>query len=447
MKLISYALIAILSTSFLLWLGADQTIFNSSNFWILRKSIIYGSGIIAIIVMSFCILFSIRQFFSDSFLGGLDKRYKLHKWLGISGFVVAVIHWLTIEIPKWLVGFNLLTKPIKNKNKIDEVQSWIVSFVEAQENIAEDIAEWAFYAFVILVIIMLSKRISYKKARQSHKFIIIVYLVLVYHSVILMKINDWLTPLGIFLIFILAIGTVSALIALFGKIGHSKKACGQISKLKYYTDNKVLAVTVKLLTQWEGHSAGQFAFVTFDKKEGPHPFSITSNWGDEGEITFKIKQIGDYVSTLPERLEIGGSVIIEGPYGNFKFDIGSTKQQQIWIAGGIGIAPFLSKLDSLVATKENKPNITLYYSTNMPDDEFIQQLIQRSNRAGITLHIINTQQRAVLTPEEVSTSINNFTTTDVWFCGPEKFGYMLKLYFIKQGLSKNDFHQELFDMR
>ncbi len=79
MKSIHYALIAILTTSLALWLGTEHALPTPLNFWPLRKSIIYGSGIIAIIAMSFGTLLAIRQFFSDSFLDGLDKRYKLHK--------------------------------------------------------------------------------------------------------------------------------------------------------------------------------------------------------------------------------------------------------------------------------------------------------------------------------------------------------------------------------
>ncbi|MDX2319271.1 MAG: ferric reductase-like transmembrane domain-containing protein [Moritella sp.] len=443
MKSIHYALIAILTASLALWLGTEHSLSTPLSFWPLRKSIIYGSGIIAIIAMSFATLLAIRHFFSDSFLDGLDKRYKLHKWLGIAGFVAAVTHWLFIKAPKWLVDLDILIKPIKNKHGNGETLSWLANFFDYQRHFAKDIGEWAFYALIILVLLMLSKKITYKLARQSHKLMPVVYLVLVYHSIVLMKMADWFTPLGIFLTLALAAGSISALISLFGKIGRSKQAHGQISTLQHYTDNKVLAVTIKLTTPWSGHDAGQYAFVTFDKKEGPHPFSITSSWDDSGEISFNIKQIGDYVNTLPHSLNVGDKVIVEGPYGNFNID--SDKQQHIWIAGGIGIAPFLSKLDSLVS--QHQPDITLFYTTNMPDEAFIQQLNDRCEQAGVTLHIINTKQRSVLTAEEISAVINNIHSTDVWFCGPAKFGNILKSHFIKQGLSKHDFHQEAFDMR
>ncbi|WP_017220852.1 ferredoxin reductase family protein [Moritella dasanensis] len=444
MKSIHYALIAILTTSLALWLGTEHALSTPLHFWPLRKTIIYGSGIIAIIAMSFGTLLAIRQFFSDSFLDGLDKRYKLHKWLGIAGFVAAVTHWLFIKAPKWLVDLDILIKPIKNKHGNGESLSWLANFFDYQRHFAKDIGEWAFYALIILVLLMLSKKITYKLARQSHKLMTVVYLVLVYHSVVLMKIADWVTPMGIFLMLVLVAGSVSALISLFGKVGSAKQAHGQISTLQHYTDNKVLAVTIQLTTPWSGHDAGQYAFVTFDKKEGPHPFSITSSWGDSGDISFNIKQIGDYVNTLPSSLAVGDDVIVEGPYGNFNID--SDKQQHIWIAGGIGIAPFLSRLDSL-ANQENTPDITLFYTTRMPDDAFIKQVNNRCERAGVTVHIINTKQRSGLTAAEIAAVVNNFSTTDVWFCGPAKFGNILKSHFVKAGLSRHDFHQELFDMR
>jgi predicted ferric reductase len=444
MKSIHYAFIAILTTSLALWLGTEHVLSTPLQFWPLRKTIIYGSGIIATIAMSFSTLLAIRHFFSDSFLDGLDKRYKLHKWLGIAGFIAAVTHWLFIKAPKWLVDLELLIKPIKNKHGNGESLSWLGNFFDYQRHFAKDIGEWAFYALIILVLMMLSKKITYKLARQSHKLMPVFYLVLAYHSLVLMKMADWFTPLGIFLMLVLVVGSISACIALLGKIGHSKQAHGEISALQHYTDNKVLAVTIKLTTPWPGHDAGQYAFVTFDKKEGPHPFSITSSWDDNGEIGFNIKQIGDYVNTLPHSLAIGDNAVVEGPYGNFNLDSG--KQQHIWIAGGIGIAPFLSQLDNLI-DQQQQTDITLFYTTNMPDEAFIQQLHERCERAGVTLHIINTNQRGVLTAAEIATAINHYPTTDVWFCGPAKFGHVLKSYFVKAGLSQHDFHQEAFDMR
>ena len=44
---------------------------------------------------------------------------------------------------------------------------------------------------------------------------------------------------------------------------------------------------------------------------------------------------------------IGQPVTVEGPYGRFTFDDGA--ERQIWIGGGIGIAPFVARMKALAA--------------------------------------------------------------------------------------------------
>jgi predicted ferric reductase len=66
--------------------------------------------------------------------------------------------------------------------------------------------------------------------------------------------------------------------------------------------------------RWKGHDAGQFAFVTFDRKEGKHPFTIASAWDPVARrITFISKALGDYTKFLPDRLKTGAEAIVEGP--------------------------------------------------------------------------------------------------------------------------------------
>jgi predicted ferric reductase len=51
--------------------------------------------------------------------------------------------------------------------------------------------------------------------------------------------------------------------------------------------------------------------VTLHADEGP-PYTITSAWQDDGQITFIIKALGDYTATLAERVQVGDVVRIEG---------------------------------------------------------------------------------------------------------------------------------------
>ena len=444
MKPIHYTFVAMMLVISGIWLATEHAQSTLIEFWSMRKSLIFETGIIATAAMSIAVLFAIRHFFSDSFLDGLDKRYRLHKWLGIVAVVASVAHWLTKNAPKWLIDFGLLTRPIKNKLINEQPVSWFYEFIDFQKHFAKDIGEWIFYLFVILSLLILIKKVPYKQARQSHKLMSVVYLAIAYHSFILMDIEDWATPVGVMIALLLLLGSCAALISLFGKLGYGKKTYGKISELRNYKDNKVLAVTIKPTSPWAGHKPGQFAFATFDKKEVAHPFSIASDWTEQKDITFKIKQIGDYVNTLSSTLLIGQEVVIEGPYGNFNFT--SDKIHQIWIAGGIGIAPFFSKLQQ--ATEGGKQqNVDLFYTTSMADVDFINKLKTLAERSGIRLHIIDTSKQGYLTAQTVDSFIGELNATDFWVCGPEKLGDALKTYFVEKGLHHSNFHQELFSMR
>ena len=88
-------------------------------------------------------------------------------------------------------------------------------------------------------------------------------------------------------------------------------------------------------------TAGQFAFVRFEG--GPtreqHPFTISMAPAD-GQLRFSIKASGDYTRDLQQHLAAGSVARIEGPYGRFDYRSGTSRQ--LWIAGGIGITPFLA---------------------------------------------------------------------------------------------------------
>ncbi len=444
MKPIHYAFLTTMLVISGLWLMTPHAQSTIPEFWSIRKALIFETGIIATAAMSITLILAIRQFFSDSFLDGLDKRYRLHKWLGISAFTAMVAHWLIKNAPKWLVDLDLLTKPIKNKVPSDQAVSWFYEFTDFQRHFAKDVGEWTFYLLVALTLLILIKKVPYKLARKSHKLMAVAYLGVAYHSFILMKIEDWSTPAGVLIAVLLLLGTLGSLISLLNKVGDSRKTYGQISELRHYKDNKVLAVTIRPTTPWKGHKPGQFYFVTFDKNEGAHPFSAVSDGKDQKGISFNIKQIGDYVNTLPDVLSVGQEAIIEGPYGNFNFD--SNKSHHVWVAGGIGIAPFVSKLEQL-ALDNTKNDIDLFYTTAMPDEDFITKLQALAKNANVRLHITITTQQGYLTAKTIESYINDMNATDFWFCGPAKLGDILKSHFIENNLHHSDFHQELFEMR
>ena len=94
---------------------------------------------------------------------------------------------------------------------------------------------------------------------------------------------------------------------------------------------------------------GQFAMVYIEAKDGwhRHPFTIASA-PHEDVVRVTVKALGDYTSRLQELIEPGMPAVIGGPHGRFSHWKGTDRQ--VWIAGGVGVAPFLSWLRALDGT-------------------------------------------------------------------------------------------------
>lgn len=425
-----------------LWLIADPIFVNDYNFFALRNAMMNYTGVIGIGVMSIAMILAIRPALFDSWFGGLDKSYRLHKWLGITALIISITHYLWANGPKWAVGLGLLARP--ERHKPPEESLTILRFFQEQRGLAEGIGEWAFYGAVILMVLALVKWFPYKYFFKTHRIIAIAYLMLVLHSIVLMDFSYWGEFIGPVMAVLTAGGVVGALFSLTRSIGVRRRFQAEIDDLEFHPDNKILKVSLNLKDRWPGHRAGQFVFLTFDENEGPHPFTISSSWHMDGRLVFMIKGLGDYTRQLPDKLKTGDSVLVEGPYGQFNFQ--GEKENQIWVAGGIGITPFISRMQDLAKSPQQK-QIDLFYSTDMPDDSFLESVIKGAKQSNINLHLMTPKTHGRVSTDLITQEVPEWKKADVWFCGPASFGESIKKGFDLLGLGAENFHQELFEMR
>jgi predicted ferric reductase len=443
MKRIKLAYVFVVTGLALLWLVAEMDFQGPYEFFAIRSSLVNFTGIIGMGVMSVGMMLALRPVRAEPYLGGLDKIYRLHKWLGVTGLVFSVIHWLWAQGPKWAVGWGWLERPARHGVPADAGNA-LLAFFRSQKGLAETIGEWSFYAAVVLIVLALLKRFPYRHFFNTHRLLAIVYLFLVFHSAVLMKPAYWTSAVGPVMGLLMAGGVMAAFVSLFGRVGHRRRAVGIIEELVYHKANRVLKVVIQLKERWAGHKAGQFAFVTFDRSEGPHPFTISSAWQGDGQLHFHIKELGDYTAKLPDVLKVGDLATVEGPYGCFDFI--SDKPRQIWVAGGIGITPFIARLEALQNRKDHAP-VDLFFSTNAPDESFIASLQHLAEHARVRLHTLVTRRDGFLDAEQVCRAVPEWKDADVWFCGPAAFGQGLRRALVARGLCNDDFHQELFSMR
>ena len=167
MKNIKLALVFILAGLSLLWWWADPLLVEGNTFFAVRSIAVNYSGVLAMGVMSIAMILALRPVALEPLFGGMDKAYRLHKWLGIAGLSIGVVHWLWAKGTKWAVGWGWLEKPARGPRPEQTVE--IFRFFQEQRGLAETIGEWAFYAFVVLAAIALSKRFPYRRFVQSHR--------------------------------------------------------------------------------------------------------------------------------------------------------------------------------------------------------------------------------------------------------------------------------------
>ncbi|PMS27442.1 ferric reductase [Paraburkholderia rhynchosiae] len=445
MKNIGLSYLLLLTGLALLWLIAESSSPGSSGFRALQLSMINLTGILAIGCMSAGIFIAIRPTSVERFLGGLDKMYRLHKWLGISALLLSTVHWLSAKSPNWLIGLGWMQRPSRDPGLSRAVvPSGLLRILDAQHGLAKGIGEWAFYATVAIVVVALLKAFPYRHFFKMHRLLAVVYPLLAFHAVVLMKHSYWTTALGPAIALLIFMALLATSVLLLRLVGRTRRAAGHIENLVHYRDMRVLSIVIKLKDHWLGHAAGQFAFVTFNRDEGAHPFTISSAWHDDGKVRFHIKSIGDYTEQLPAVLKAGDQVSVEGPYG--RFDFRSDKQRQIWIAGGIGITPFLARMQAR-ERHSDKHAVDLFFSTNAMDEEFAREVDQLAIAASVRLHVLISGRDDRLTGQRLREIVPDWMCSDVWFCGPASFGRSLRQDLIAHGLAHQDFHQELFDMR
>lgn len=427
-----------------LWWWTDTTAWSTlPGVFSWRTGLLQCSGVLGIGVMSLAMVLAARPAWFESPLGGLDKMYRLHRWLGISGLGLAVSHWLLARGPPWAVGRGWLERPARGLRPAlpeGSLQLWL----STHRDLAEGAGAVAFYALVLLTVLALIKHFPYRYFVKTHRLLAVAYLVLVGHSVVLLRFDSWSGLLGPVLGLLMLAGTVAAVLVLVNRGAARHQRVGEVVAVRQHERLDVLEVDIQLQGRWAGHKPGQFAFVTLHADEGAHPFTISSDWRNDGRLTFIIKALGDYTRTLAHRTRVGDAVKVEGPYGRFNFQ--GTQPHQIWVGAGIGITPFVARMKALARAGDGK-DIDLFHTTTVLDPQVMSLLEKDASDARVTLHVLWDPRDGLLTAAKVAAQLPGWRDADVWFCGPSAFGLALKKDLVTMGLPAARFHQELFEMR
>ncbi|WP_161635252.1 ferredoxin reductase family protein [Aquimarina macrocephali] len=374
---------------------------------------VFSSWVVTVFAFNF--LMATRAKWVEKLFGGLDKMYLIHRRSGVIAVVLLLLHF--IVVPRDLVEFNP-GKPL------------------------------GFYAFILIILgVILSavpffkRKIPYHKWINIHKLMGSFYVLAVIHG---LMVNSLIKELPITRVYVFGMSFIGIaawfyrafLFNLFNK------------KLKYTIKtvqnlgHGITEIIMKTKADKLEYSAGQFAFFNFPSisKKEQHPFTISSHPYDN-ELRIIIKGLGDYTNDINEKLSIGEQVLVEGPYGHFSSKY-VKEQDQIWIAGGIGITPFLS------LSKDLHPNkIKLFWCVyNEKEAVYKEELETISNdNPNFEFVIWSSKKSGHLTVENLN--LNSYTDKAYLICGPKSLKDNMTNQLIQKNVSKKYIYDEEFAFR
>ena len=389
------------------------------------------TGIIGAQLFAFGLILSARIAFIEKLFGGLDKLYVIHHRIGVIAFSFLAVHPL-------ILAFRYADESFK---EVADFLSPIGNTMPITFGIC------AILLMLILLCITLYGAIfKYPALKVAHKFLGGAFFLGFIHILFIpSSLNNDSVLRGALLI-----------TGAFGLVAFTYRSLlGKWLVPRYvYTVTGVTAlpgsVTEIFLTTIRGkklfHTPGQFGMLSFINSTvvapEEHPFTISSP-GDDGTIRFSIKGLGDYTKLL-SALTVGTQAHIEGPFGEFSYIYGGEKQ--VWVAGGIGVTPFVSMAEHMLSFKVLPYVIDFYYSVRTEADATYKELFERvsAKHASFRFHLMPSDTKGYISAQLLVTEINDIGSRDIFICGPPPMMIGLIDQLIAVNISKKFIHSERF---
>jgi predicted ferric reductase len=394
------------------------------------------TGLLGMAMLSINFLLTSRLKFLDKLFSGLNKVYIKHHTIGATAFCLLLFH------PVFLIVQYLL---ISLKSAYNFILPGDASI---------DFGKAALIVFIVLMVITFYTSFKYQNWKKSHQFLGIVLILAILH---MLRVPSDVSNNALLRYYMAGLATLGIASYLYRtilgiyKIGEHKYKLKEVVKIN---DNIVELKLAPLFGKIK-FLPGQFVFLRFDQLaqagnsgalSESHPFSITSS-PDNDTLSLGVKALGDYTSMVyllkPEAI-----CKVEGPFGVFSY-IRAKSKKQIWLAGGIGITPFLSMTRHIDASGEKAHDykIDLYYSVKDQNEAaFAKELIEISGRNGnFKFHQHFSDKAGYISADSVVTG-NNASDAEIFLCGPGAFMQNLREQFVKLGFSNEKIHSEEFSL-
>lgn len=410
------------------------------------------AGLVGLVMYALNLIYATRLRFLENWFGGLNRVYIAHHLLGGLALILLCLHPLFLALrygtnsiyeaaifllPHGLSPAKAFFNPDASAH-VGVLQQWAILF-----------GMIAFWGMVVLLIITFFIKLPYRVWLFTHKFLGVAFFFAGLHVLFISSDTADSAPLKYYLLSIAALGILAFIYrTLLGRI--------LIRRYQYYVDEvkvvggNVTQLTMRPVKQRMTYKPGQFIFIRFlfsgaDKVTHEwHPFSISSTPTND-RLQISVKALGDYTSALTG-LKQGAIAEVEGAYGKFSFT-NYRNLNQIWVAGGIGITPFLSMAQSL-PDKDFK--IDLYYSvktaTEAVDWQKLASIAQVKNGNFRLIPYVKDQMPDFLNATYIEKMSGGLGNKEVFICGPPPMMKALRQQFRDKGVMSSMIHTEEFAM-
>lgn len=367
------------------------------------------------------LLLMLREPRLAQWLGGLDRMYRWHHRAGMAAYVALLAHPLLLAADAWPAQPQLAWQTL---SPLD--QGWPV---------------WFGWLALLLLMAGLAatfdRRIAYRSWRWLHVGLGVAVLCGLLHLVLL-GIEQPVWPLfGLAAVFLgwRIIG------ADFGLAARPYI----VHRVSPVADGMV-EITLKPLAGALPARPGQFALVAFFAGAGFrgcgefHPFTVSAV-DAAGEIRFGVKALGDCTRHL-QTIVPGVLARVDGGFGGFLAE--RPAAPQLWVAGGIGITPFLAQLR---AGPVDQPTRLLYLYRDECEAAFLAELrALTANDPKLSLRAVATGP----TPPDLHALLPEapgLAQHDCYLCGPPGMVAGLRKVLNERGITAQHIHFENFEFR
>ena len=367
------------------------------------------------------LLLMLRETWLSRWLGGLEDMYRWHHRAGIVAYVALLVHPLALAVDSWpefpAVAWQTLS-PFGN--------GWAVRL-----------------GWLSLLLLMFglattfATRLPYRRWRWLHALLGIGVLLGLGH-LLQLGLEEPVLPL-------LALATL-LLGWRFIRDDAGLAARPYIVRSATPVADGVVEIGLQPLAEAVVADPGQFVLVAFFTGPGFrgcgqfHPFTVSSI-GTGGEIRVGVKALGDCTRHL-QSIAVGVPARVHGAFGSFLADRPATTQ--LWLAGGIGVTPFLALLR---AGPLSQPTTLVYLYRGAADAAYLPEL--RALAAADRLLSLQAHATGERPPDMASLlpASPDLASRECYLCGPPAMVAAVREVLRRRGVTPRHIHFENFDFR